>query len=69
MKAIYDVTRGPLFGQIGRKLRPEPKSLGDPDVSLEECGCCGAVIGPCIDWPWHYDGEDCRAIRKPTSEE
>jgi hypothetical protein len=32
---------------------------------LDECEVCGCAIGPCVDWPWHLEHEDCRAIRTP----
>jgi hypothetical protein len=31
----------------------------------EECGSCGADIGPSSTFPWHSDEEDCRACREP----
>ena len=37
-------------------------------TDLEDCDGCGAVLGPCINWPWHYEHEDCRAIREPHKE-
>lgn len=43
------------------KRKPKYK----PFYELRECGSCGAAIGPCSDWPWHYPSEDCRAIREP----
>ena len=36
-----------------------------PYWKREDCQCCGAALGPCINWPWHYPQEDCRAIRNP----
>ena len=36
-----------------------------PYDKLKDCECCGAVIGKCSNWPWHYKDEDCRAIREP----
>lgn len=27
------------------------------------CGCCNADLGPSTTYPWHYEHEDCRAIR------
>lgn len=32
----------------------------------EDCGSCGAALGPCSDGPWHAENEDCRAVREPT---
>lgn len=39
-----------------------------PYVEREDCGGCGAVLGPCTNWPWHYEEEDCRAIRAPKED-
>lgn len=35
------------------------------DCLNESCGSCGADIGPSIQFPWHIENEDCRAIRQP----
>lgn len=35
----------------------------------EECGSCGADIGPSATFPWHGESEDCRAIRDPLKGE
>jgi hypothetical protein len=43
------------------------KLLHDESELLESCGCCGADLGPSTTYPWHYEDEDCRAIRKPRS--
>jgi hypothetical protein len=32
----------------------------------EDCGSCGARIGPNGAFPWHLPDEDCRAIRPPV---
>ena len=37
----------------------------DSDETGEDCGSCGANIGPSSDYPWHYVDEDCRAVRRP----
>lgn len=37
------------------------------DLVNNECGCCGGDIGPSPTFPWHYDEEDCRAIREPVT--
>lgn len=37
----------------------------DDWILNEECGSCGGLIGPSSHYPWHYDSEDCRAIREP----
>lgn len=39
---------------------------GRADGTNEECGSCGAMIGPCTNFPWHYEAEDCRAAREPV---
>ena len=31
----------------------------------EECPICGADIGPSSLFVWHFEEEDCRAIRDP----
>lgn len=33
-----------------------------------DCGSCGGHIGPSSEYPWHYQDEDCRAIREPRPE-
>lgn len=33
----------------------------------EDCGSCGANIGPSNGYPWHYEDEDCRAVRVPVT--
>lgn len=33
---------------------------------MEDCGSCGADIGPSDSFVWHLEDEDCRAIRQPT---
>lgn len=35
----------------------------------EDCGSCGGDIGPSDDRPWHYEEEDCRAIREPLEQQ
>ena len=35
----------------------------------DDCGSCGGDIGPSIVFPWHFEHEDCRAIREPISRE
>jgi hypothetical protein len=37
--------------------------------TLEDCGACGASIGPTTDFPWHWPDEDCRAIRQPLRDD
>lgn len=34
----------------------------------EECGSCGADIGPSTVFVWHEDYEDCRAVKDPIGE-
>lgn len=34
----------------------------------EECGTCGGDVGPSSTFPWHYEDEDCRAVREPILE-
>ncbi len=38
------------------------------DLPKEECGSCGGLVGPSREFPWHYEDEDCRAIREPGDE-
>lgn len=45
----------------GKQRAIRYKSAGE----LPECPICGAAIGPCKDYPWHYRDDDCRAIRQP----
>lgn len=34
---------------------------------MTDCGTCGADLGPSDTFIWHYDDEDCRAVRQPTN--
>jgi hypothetical protein len=38
----------------------------DETETREDCGSCGADIGPSSTYPWHYADEDCRAIKEPV---
>jgi len=33
------------------------------------CGSCEADLGPSTSYPWHHEGEDCRAVREPVTPE
>jgi len=37
----------------------------EPQPPLESCGSCNADIGPSLWFPWHWEDEDCRAVRLP----
>jgi len=42
--------------------------VGDMACCIREsCGSCGADLDPSCNHPWHFEGEDCRAIRKPLN--
>lgn len=45
------------------------RAVYKPYDQLRDCECCGAVLGPCFNWPWHGKDEDCRAIREPKRKE
>lgn len=34
-------------------------------IEDDDCGSCGADIGPNTEFVWHYADEECRAIRQP----
>lgn len=63
---MIDEVRGPVLFSGKLRERPPAFSLYNTDVFLEDCECCGSIIGPCTDWPWHYEDEDCRAMREPA---
>jgi hypothetical protein len=52
----------PLLVRADGSANPATPPL---DVN-EDCGSCGGHIGPSSSFVWHYDDEDCRAIRQPV---
>lgn len=46
----------PVQGSVSQDVAPQ-----------DDCGCCGALLGPSSDWLWHEEDEDCRAIRQPVT--